>query len=307
MVTVLDNKLRTVIIFELVSRIVLIAIAALLTAGCGMGRSSSRLQVVAAENVYGDIARQIGGPHVAVTSVLTNPDADPHLFEPGTTTGLAVARASVVIANGLGYDAFVDRLVRASPNRRRRLLVVAQVLGVHGHDANPHLWYDVPRLPLVAAAIAATFERADARHATAYRAGLRRFEASLHPLQREVATLRGTFAGDPVAYTEPVPGYLLVAAGLVNLAPTSFTRAIENGSEPAPAAVAEMLHLLAANRVRVLLYNDQTVSPVTVRMRAAAQAAGIPVVAVSETLPPGESFQRWQLAQARALGRALSR
>lgn len=288
-------------------RTVLILSFAVIAASCGARSSSSRLPVVAAENVYGDIAHQIGGNRIAVTSILTNPNADPHLFEPGTANGLAVANAKVVIANGVGYDSFVDRLERASPQSQRRALVVADVLGVRGHDANPHLWYDVPRLPRVAAAIAAVLVRADPGHASTYRAGLRRFDASLAPLDREVARLRRAYAGEPVAYTEPVPGYLLDAAGLVNLAPVAFTRAIEDGSEPPPAAVAEMLHLLSAHRVRVLLYNDQTVSPITVRVRTAARAAGIPVVGVSETLPPHRSFQSWQLAQARALDEALAR
>ena len=288
-------------------RTVLILLLAFVTASCGARSSSSRLSVVAAENVYGDIARQIGGDRIAVTSILSNPNADPHLFEPGTANGLAVANAKVVIANGVGYDSFIDRLERASPQSKRRVVVVADVLDVHGRDANPHLWYDVPRIPRVSAAIAVVLERADPGHASTYRAGLRRFDASLAPLDEEVARLRRAFAGQPVAYTEPVPGYLLAAAGLVNLAPVAFTRAIEDGSEPPPAAVAEMLHLFSAHEVRVLLYNDQTVSPITIRVRTAARAAGIPVVGVSETLPPYRSFQSWQLAQARALDAALSR
>ena len=288
-------------------RTVLILLLAVTAASCGGSSSSNRLRVVAAENVYGDITHQIGGNRIAITSILSNPNADPHLFEPGTANGLAVANAKVVIENGVGYDSFIGRLEHASPQPKRQAVVVADVLDVHGRDANPHLWYDVPGLPRVSAAIAAALERADPGHASTYRSGLRRFLASLTRLDQEVARLRRAYAGEPVAYTEPVPGYLLDAAGLVNLAPVAFTRAIEDGSEPPPAAVAEMLHLFSARKVRVLLYNDQTVSPITVRVRAAARAAGIPVVGVSETLPPHRSFQSWQLAQARALDEALSR
>jgi zinc/manganese transport system substrate-binding protein len=122
-----------------------------------------------------------------------------------------------------------------------------------------------------------------------------------------VAALRRAHAGAPVAYTEPVPGYLLSAAGLRNLSPAGFTRAIENGTEPAPQAVADMSGLLAHHAVKVLLYNSQAVSPITARMRDAARAAGIPVVGVTETLPPNRTFQQWQLEQARALARALGR
>ena len=263
--------------------------------------------MVAAENVYGNIASQIGGPHVAVTSLLTSPSADPHLFEPGTSTGLAVADAKVVLQNGLGYDAFMTRLENSSPSKSRSVVTMEDVLGIHGKDANPHLWYDLPRLDRIAGAISGAFVRADPSHSAAYRRGLKRFERSLAPLRGEVAAIRTRFHGTPVAYTEPVPGYLVAAAGLRNLAPDSFTRPIEEGTEPSPSAVAAMSELVAQHRIRVLLYNAQAVSPITARLRAAAQKAGIPVVPVTETLPPHRNFQQWQLAQARALAAALAR
>jgi zinc/manganese transport system substrate-binding protein len=281
-----------------------------LATGCGStttGTAASKLDVVAAENVYGDMARQIGGSHVAVTSILADPNADPHLFEPGTRDGLAVAGARLVIENGAGYDAFMQRLEDASPSKHRLVLTVADVLDVHGRNANPHLWYDVPRLGTIAGAIASGLERSDPAHAAAYRSGLHRFVTSLGPLTRQVAAIRTSFAGRPVAYVEPVPGYLVSAAGLENLAPDTFTRAIEDGTEPTPQAVAAMDALISGKRIRALLYNTQAVSPITERIRSAALAAGIPVVGVSELLPAKETFQEWQLAQAQALYKALGR
>jgi zinc/manganese transport system substrate-binding protein len=263
--------------------------------------------VVAAENVYGNIASQIGGPQVSVTSILTNPNADPHLFEPTSTSGLAVADAKVVLQNGLGYDAFMTKLENASPSKSRVTVTMADALGVRGKDANPHLWYDVPSLDRIAGAIAAAFTRADPSDAVTYRRGLGRFERSLQPLRREVATVRGRFGGAPVAYTEPVPGYLVSAAGLRNLAPDSFTRPLEEGTDPSFSAVAAMDGLVSQHRIRVLLYNSQAVSPITARLRSAALGAGIPVVPVSETLPPHMTFQQWQLAQARGLATALGK
>lgn len=287
--------------------VLVLTVLLLLLAGCGgsSASSSGRLSVVAAENVYGNIASQIGGPHVSVTSILTNPNADPHLFEPKSSNGLAVATARVVLQNGLGYDAFMTRLEDAAPSSNRTIVTIADVLGVHGKDANPHLWYDVPRLGRVAGAVARALEQADPRHAGVYRAGLARFERSLGPLRREVSNIRAREQGTPIAYTEPVPGYLVTAAGLDNLAPESFTRPIEEGTEPAPGAVSAMDELVAKHRIRALLYNSQAVSPITGRLRDAARSAGIPVVAVTETLPPGLTFQQWQLHQARALAAAL--
>jgi zinc/manganese transport system substrate-binding protein len=292
-------KMRTILVW-------LAGLAACAPAAAG-APSGGTLGVVAAENVYGDIAAQIGGPHVTVTSILSDPNADPHLYEPGTRNGLAVAEARVVIQNGAGYDTFMSKLERAAPSSRRSVVTIADVLGRQGRDVNPHFWYDVPALNRIAGAIAAALERADAVHASAYRAGLRRFSASLQPLRQEVARIRTRFARKPVAYTEPVPGYLVDAAGLKNLAPNGFTRAIENGTEPSPQAVAAMDALLNDRRVRVLFYNSQAVSPITARMRDAAAKAGIPVVPVTEMLPPHVSFQQWQLGQAKALYRALAK
>jgi zinc/manganese transport system substrate-binding protein len=183
---------------------------------------------------------------------------------------------------------------------------MADVLGIRGTRANPHLWYDIPRLDRVAAAIAHAFAVTDASHRVAYRRGLRRFEASLAPLRREIASIRARFGGAPVEYTEPVPGYLISAAGLRNLAPGDFTHSIEEGTEPSAAAVAAMSELIAHRRIRVLLYNAQAVSAITARLSDAARSAGIPVVAVTETLPPHLTFQQWQLGQARALAAALA-
>jgi zinc/manganese transport system substrate-binding protein len=279
-----------------------------LLAACGSSTNAAgKLDVVAAENVYGNIASQIGGRHVSVTSILTDPNADPHLFEPGTASGLAVAGAKVVIENGLGYDAFMARLETAAPSKDRVVLTIARILGIHGKNANPHLWYDIPQLDRVASAIAAAFARADPSHAVAYRRDLHRFERSLRPLRREIAGIRTRFQGAPVAYTEPVPGYLVAAAGLHNVAPSAYTRAIEDGTEPAPAAVSAMNVLVAKRRIRVLLYNSQAVSPITKSLEKSARSARIPVVPVTETLPPGLTFEQWQLGQARMLASALGK
>jgi zinc/manganese transport system substrate-binding protein len=283
-----------------------IVLAVFLLAGCGSSTKKSGLNIVAAENVYGNIAAQIGGSHVSVTSILSSPSADPHLFEPDNSDTFDVALAKVVLQDGLGYDAFMTKLEDAAPSNSRTVVTVADVLGVHAKDANPHLWYDVPQLDRIGGAIAAAFMKADPPHAGAYRAGLRRFERSLGPLQREVASIRARYHGTPVAYTEPVPGYLVTAAGLRNLAPDSFTRAIEDGTEPSPSDVGVMNGLIAKHRIRAFLYNSQAVSAVTRRLRDAARAAGIPVVPVTETLPLGLTFQQWQLDQARALAAALA-
>ncbi len=270
-------------------------------------RSTARtvVPVVAAENFWGNIASQIGGSDVQVTSLISNPNADPHLFEITARDAATLARARVVIENGAGYDTWMTALLSADGGSPR-LVDAAAVLHVRGSDPNPHLWYDLPRLPEVAAAIATALRAAAPSDAAAIDAGLARFDASLAPLDAVVASIRSQFAGTPVAYTERVPGYLLADAALSVRTPPGFPRAIEDGVAPSAADTLAMRRLLGTHRVRVLLYNVQTVTPVTAQMRAVARQNGIPVVGVSETMPLGAaSFQSWQLAQATALRRAL--
>jgi zinc/manganese transport system substrate-binding protein len=282
------------------TRIVLISMLALVLAACGGGSKNGALPVVASTNVYGDMVARIGGTHVSVTSILSDPQADPHLFEPGTANGLAVSKARVVVQNGLGYDDFMTKLEHAAPSSKRRVLVVADVIP---HTSNPHLWYDLPRMPRVAAAIARELIAADPKHAADYNAGERQFLASLAPA---IAALQTLPKGAPVAYTEPVPGYLVQAAGLRNLAPDSFTLQIEEGNEPSAGAVSGMNALITGHKIKVLLYNQQAVSPITSRLRKLALAAKIAVVPITETLPPHLGYAQWQLDQIDALKRALA-
>jgi zinc/manganese transport system substrate-binding protein len=285
-------------------------VAAVLFAGAGCassspGSTSGRLRVVAAENFWGDLAAQVGGDHVSVTSLISSPDADPHLFEPGTRDGLSVATASVVIVNGANYDPFMDRLLAAAPSSHRVVVRVSDVLHVTGSDPNPHLWYDTPAIPTVVTAIADAMSKADPAHAGAYHAGATTTIAALAPLEHAVRHLGALDAGDPVAYTERVPGLLLAAAGLAVLTPPGFARSIEDGTEPSPADIAAMRELITARRIRVLLYNEQATSPVTAQLQTLARSEGIPVVPVTETMPTGASFESWQLAQVAALTAAL--
>jgi zinc/manganese transport system substrate-binding protein len=288
--------------------VVCVVAAAAIASACGSADSrggSGRISVVAAENFYGDIAAQLGGPYVRATSILSDPNADPHLFEPGTANAAAVSQARLVIENGLGYDAFMERLLSASRSSSRIVLTIADAVGIGGADANPHIWYDLPRLPEMAKAIADGLIAADPAHRPFFQDRLSTFEASLEPLDDAVTGIKARHGGAPVAYTEPVSGYLLAAAGLIVRTPPEFARAIEEGNDPSPQAVAAMEGLLTESQVRVLLYNSQATSPITDRMRRLAQEHGIPIVPVTETLPKGQSFQQWQLSQIQALAGAL--
>ncbi|MBO0865112.1 MAG: zinc ABC transporter substrate-binding protein [Mycobacterium sp.] len=288
-------------------RAALAALTLAVLAGCAgnAGASGGPVRVVAAENFWGDITAQIGGRHVAVSSIITNPNTDPHTYETSPANAAAISSAQLVIENGLGYDDFVGKILATGASGSRRVLSVQQVLGLHGANVNPHVWYDTAALPKVAAAIARQLSQIDPAHRGAYLAGAHRFDRSLHPLLAIIATIRRKYAGAPIAYTERVPGYLVQAAGLRLATPVSFSLALEDGTDPSPQDTAAFDAAITAHRVRVLLYNAQVVDAQTERIKQLAARAGVPIVGVSETLPPGQSFQAWQLHQDHQLLRAL--
>ena len=261
--------------------------------------------MVAAENFWGNITSQLGGRDVTVTSLITNPNADPHLFESDAADAATLAQAQVVVENGAGYDTWMSSLLSADGGSPR-VVNAADVLHVTGSDPNPHLWYDIPRVPTVAAAIAAALEKAAPQDAATFKVNLSTFDASLAPIDATLATLKAKFHNAPVAYTERVPGYALAVAGLDVVTPPGFARAVEDGTDPSPADTLAMQKLLDDRDINVLLYNVQTVTPVTSQIRTLARQHHIPVVGVSETMPAGvASYQQWQQSQLTALLHAL--
>jgi zinc/manganese transport system substrate-binding protein len=290
--------------------VVVSLIAAVIGAGCGssgtLPSAGSVVKVIAAENFWGDIAGQIGGNRVAVTSIISDPSADPHQYESDARDAAAVADARLVIVNGVGYDDSVSKLLSNSTSGGRVLLSVADVLRVAGNDANPHLWYDLPRIPEVAKAVEQALAAADPADASSFAANLETFDASLAPLNRILSEIKTKYHGAPVAYTERVAGYLLDAAGLTIASPVGFSQAIEDGNEPSAGDTKAMDDLINQRRIRALLYNAQATSPVTQHVQDLAHRAGIPIVPVTETLPKNEpSYQLWQQHQLEALLNAL--
>jgi zinc/manganese transport system substrate-binding protein len=263
------------------------------------------VHVVAAENFWGNITSQLGGRDVDVTSLITSPNADPHLFETDAADAATLAQAQVVVENGAGYDTWMSSLLGADSGHPL-LVNAAAVLHVSGGDPNPHLWYDIPRVPTVAAAITAALVKAAPRDAPTFKANLAAFDRSLAPLDATLATIKARFHDVPVAYTERVPGYALAVAHLDVKTPPGFARSIEDGVDPGPGDTLAMQRLLDDHDVNVLLYNVQTVTPVTAQIRARARQHGIPVVGVSETMPAGApTYQRWQQSQLTKLLHAL--
>ncbi len=262
------------------------------------------VKVVAAENFYGDMARQVGGDRVAVTSILSNPDDDPHLFEASPETAKALADAKVVVVNGVDYDPWMEKLLVAHPAPGRKEIVVGTLVG-HKPGDNPHLWYDPAYVRAAAVALAAALVAVDPANKADYQQGLAKFDNSLKPLDDKIAALKKSFAGQPVTASEPVFGY---QAGLIGLKVHNekYALAIMNNAEPTPSEVAGFENDLKGKKVKAMLYNAQASEPAVGKLVDLAKANGIPVVGVSETEPPNSTYQDWMMGQLNALDKALS-
>jgi zinc/manganese transport system substrate-binding protein len=265
---------------------------------------NAKINVVAAENFYGDVVHQLGGDRVDVTSILSNPDQDPHLFEASPKTARALQHANLVVYNGADYDPWMTKLLNASKNAKRTTIVAADLVGKKGGD-NPHLWYDPATMPAVARAVSAALASADPANKSLYDANLAKFLDSLKPIDDKVAALRSQYAKVPVTATEPVFGYMSDAIGL-DMRNQRFQLAAMNDTEASASDIAAFERDLRERRVNVLIYNSQATEALTKRMLKLAQQSHVPTVSVTETEPAGKNFQQWMLTQLDALDKALA-
>lgn len=269
----------------------------------GAPASAQSLNIVAAENFYGDVARQIAGPDAYVSSILSNPDDDPHMFEASPSVARALARADIVIANGADYDPWIGKLLAAGKAPHRVVIEAAALVHRQSGD-NPHLWYDPPTLPAVAKAVADALSAADPARTAVYASRLQAFEASLQPVAAKAAALKARFAGTPVTATEPVFGYMAAALGL-DMRNERFQLAVMNDTEPSASDVAAFERDLREHKVKLFFYNSQATGESAKRLLGIAQKARIPIVGVTETEPAGTTVQSWMLGTLDAVGQAL--
>ena len=272
------------------------------------------INVVASTNVYGDIAKAIGGDKVAVTAIITRTSQDPHSYEATAQDRLAVSKADLVIENGGGYDDFLHTLAEDSNLDAGNVLNAVELSGLahpeeeaaetsaapaedeHAHDHgefNEHVWYSLHAMEQFAGDIAARLGELDPASAQAFEANAAEFTSTLEELHEKLDAIKAASAGAQVAVTEPVPLYLLEDAGLVNATPEDYTAAIEEGSDVPPAVLKAATDLIASKSVTLLAYNQQTEGPQTQSLKAAADAAGVPVVDFNETLPEGKTYVQW--------------
>ena len=261
---------------------------------------------MAAENFYGDIVKQLGGEHVSVTSILSNPNVDPHEYESDVQNALAVTNANVVIENGLDYDTWMDKLLSASPNKTRILLVGGK-LANHPLPDNPHVWYGIDNIQTIAQAITNSLKKVDPKDAKEFDANLVKFDTSLGPLTAKMIDIKAKYVELRLGLTETIYLYQTGPEGLNVLTPFEFQRAIAEGNDPSVADVKTTNDQVNQKQVKILIYNEQTITPITTNLQNAAEKLNIPIVPVSETMPPQDHYQTWMMSQLDNLESALQK
>lgn len=267
------------------------------------------ISLVASTNVWGDVASQVAGDAVSVTSIISDPDTDPHEYQADARTQLALSDATVVVENGGGYDDFVDTMLSAAKSEATVInaVDVSGFAATQGDELNEHVWYDYPTVIKVAGAIEEALSKADPDNASTFESNLATFTTKVEGLEKAAAEVKSAHAGAGVAITEPVPLYLLEAMGLDNKTPEAFSEAIEEETDVPATVLDETLKLFSDHQVDALVYNEQTTGPQTEAVLSAAKDADIPVVPVQETLPAGLDYVSWQQKIIDKISAALSK
>ena len=266
--------------------------------------SAAPLKIVAAENFYGGVAHQIAGADADITSILTNPNQDPHEFTSSAQTARAVADADIVIYSGIGYDEWIEKLLGIQGKPGRIVIDVADLIGAKDGD-NPHIWYDPKTMPALGAKLVEILSRANPSGAASYQQALDSFRASMQPELTQIAALKQTTQDMEVTATEPVFGYMAAALGFKVLN-YDFQVKVMNDTEPSAAETAAFEQTLSSHEARLLFYNSQVTDPTTDRLRQLATQAGVPIVGVTETQPPDQkTYVGWMLHELAAIEAAL--
>lgn len=263
---------------------------------------ANTINIVAAENFYGDIASEIGGTHVNVFSILKNPNQDPHLFSANPTVAKAISNGDIIIYNGIGYDPWIQQLLDTQQSKQQ-IVVVASLVGAQNGE-NPHLWYKPETSIRVAKSLLDILQRLDPADGSVYQKNYQQFAQRYASYLARIEALKVRYHGTHIIATEPVFNYLAEALGLV-VDGQDFQLSIMNDVPPSPKQIVKFENALVNHSVRLLIYNDQVINPVTTRMQKLAQDNHIPIMGVYETEPAHQDFLGWMNDSLTTLDNAL--
>ncbi|MDG7049364.1 MAG: zinc ABC transporter substrate-binding protein [Nitrososphaerota archaeon] len=279
-----------------------------LTNGSGPSQTSNPgvIKVVAAENFWGSLVSQLGGKYVNVTSIVTNPNTDPHEYESNAQDAADIANAGFVIVNGAGYDSWALLLISASHTKGQVVLNVQELLN-QSATANPHFWYSPTYVNITVKAMYNDLVAIDPKERVYFTQQYAALNASLGPYNGLIDQIREQFNGTKVAATESIFVYMANATGLDLVSPAAFMNAVSEGNDPPAQSEVQFDQLLENHTAAVLVYNEQTVTPLTTTIRELAASEGIPQVGITETVqPPNVTFEAWMYAELVSLYGALN-
>lgn len=265
------------------------------------------VRVVAAENFWGSIATQIGGVHAHVVSIITNPNTDPHDYEPTASDALTLAESQFVIENGIGYDPWVQQLLGADEGNTT-VLDVGSLLGIAA-GGNPHRWYNPSDVQTVIGQMVADFQKLDPTNRAYFAERRTLFDTvALKEYDATIATIRSRYSGTRVGASESIFAMLAPALGLDLITPPTFLRAISEGTDVSIADKEAIDNQIRTHQIRIYVYNSQNVTPDVQAQLDEVRAEHIPVATITETLQPANAtYQAWQTRQLLGIEAALAR
>lgn len=247
-------------------RRLLTALAAGMTLAFAVPARAAELEVVASFSIIADFARAVGGERVHVTT-LVGPDGDAHVYQPQPADAAALARADLVLVNGLAFEGFLARLAEASGGRARIATLSEGVETIpmadgdghatHGDgNADPHAFQSVPNARIYVRNVAEAFCAADAQGCGSYRANAAAYDKRLDGLDREI---RAAVAQIPpekrvVITSHDAFGYLAHEYGITFLAPEG----VSTEAEASAADVARLIRQVRDSHAAALFVENVT-------------------------------------------------
>ncbi|RMC23712.1 metal ABC transporter substrate-binding protein [Lactobacillus sp. ESL0245] len=264
--------------------------------GCSsQSKKTDKISIMTTTNVYADIAKNVVGKYGTAQAIIKNANVDPHDFEPTTNDAKAMSQADIVVANGLGYDSWMNKL--ASSVDKKPILVGEDLLGLKKGD-NPHVWFDLKMPAKYVDWLVKELSRKDPQHSRYYRNNGRRYLAEIARVQKAASKIGGHHQS--VYVSEPVFDYALKAAGF-KVADKDFEKAVQNNTDPSPATVQKISQGIKERKISFFVVNSQTSSSTVDNFVKMADEHDVPVLKIRETIPAKTTYLEWMTTSYQSL------
>ena len=278
-------------ITKMISIIGLVGLLALVTTACANKKEaasqSDKISIVTTTNVYSDIAKNIVGKYGTATAIIDKSSVDPHDFDPTTADAKKLTKANIIVANGLGYDSWMNKLAKSV--NKKPVLVGEDLMGLKNGD-NPHIWYNLNMPTKYVDYLVKRLSKLDKKHAAYFKANGKKYLAKVDKIKKLVKTDKSN--KKPVFVSEPVFDYALKEAGY-KIGDKEFEEAIENGTDPSPKMINKMNTDIKEKKIAFFVNNTQASSSTVKSFVKLAKKNGVPVLNVRETIPNHTTYLTW--------------